>query len=107
MLEQQCSGNMQHRRENTQELLASTQAALDKQAAAWSAACTAMGQLLTQLSVAHDKHKDGHANLQTGIRRSLERTLQVTFISNTGLCGYNAVYVCDLKICRHTGLQIG
>ena len=68
---------MQHQREQAQELQASTQAVLNKQAAAWSAACAALGQLLMQLCEAHDKHKDGHAALQSGIRKALEMTQQV------------------------------
>ncbi len=68
---------MQHRREKAEELLAGTQAVLDKQGAAWSAACAAMGQLLTQLSEAHDSHKEGHSALQAGIQRALEMTKQV------------------------------
>ena len=77
VLEDQCSGNMQQRREHAQELIAATQAVLDKQAAAWSAACAAVGQLLSQLSEAHDRHKEGHAALQSGIKKALDMTQQV------------------------------
>lgn len=77
LLEEQCSNNMQQRREHAQELLAATQAVLDKQAATWSAACAAVGQLLTHLSEAHDRHKEGHASLQSGIKKALDMTHQV------------------------------
>ena len=60
LLEEQCSSTMLQRRDNAQELMATTQAVLNRQHAAWSAACAAMGQLLTQLSGAHDSHKEGH-----------------------------------------------
>ncbi len=56
LLEERCSSSLQQRKENAQELIASTQAVLDKQGAAWKAACAAIGQLLTQLSEAHDRH---------------------------------------------------
>ena len=69
---------MQQRRDNAAELLAGTQAVLDKQAAAWDAACAAVGKLLSQLCEAHDKHSSGHEALQTGIKRALEMTKQVT-----------------------------
>ena len=77
LLEEQCSASMQQRRERAQELLAATQAVLDKQAAAWSAACAAVGQLVTHLSQAHDRHKEGHAALQSGIKNALDMTHQV------------------------------
>ena len=86
LLEDQCSSNMQQRREHGQELLASTQAVLDKQAAAWSAACAAMGQLLSQLCEAHDRHKEGHAELQSGIKRALEMTQQVHSSQHARVC---------------------
>ncbi|KAL3136899.1 hypothetical protein ABBQ32_006507 [Trebouxia sp. C0010 RCD-2024] len=76
LLEEQCSDSMQQRRERAQELLAATQAVLDKQAAAWNAACAAVGQLLTHLSEAHDRHKEGHAALQSGIKKALNTTHQ-------------------------------
>lgn len=68
---------MQQRREHAQHLLAATQAVLHKQAAAWSAACAAVGQLVAQLSEAHDRHKEGHAAMQSGIKKALEMTHQV------------------------------
>lgn len=86
MLEDQCNDNMQQRRDHAQQLLAATQAVLDKQAAAWSAACAAVGQLLTQLSEAHDRHKEGHATLQSGIKQALEMTQKVRLKSLTGRC---------------------
>lgn len=75
---------MQQRRDHAQQLLAATQAVLDKQAAAWSAACAAVGRLLTQLSAAHDRHKEGHATLQSGIKKALEMAQQVRPKSLTG-----------------------
>lgn len=86
MLEDQCNGNIQQRREHAEQLLAATQAVLDKQAAAWNAACAAVGQLLTQLSEAHDRHKEGHATLQSGIKKALEMTNQVRLKSLTRSC---------------------
>ncbi len=77
LLKEQCSSSLQQRKENALELIASTQAVLDKQGAAWKAACAAIGQLLTQLSEAHDRHKEGHVALTTGIMKSLETTKQV------------------------------
>ena len=68
---------MQQRRDRSQQLLAATQAVLDKQAAAWNAACAAVGQLVTQLTGAHDRHKEGHATLQSEIKKALEMTRQV------------------------------
>lgn len=86
LLEEQCSSNMQQRREQAQQLLASTQAVLDKQAAAWCAACAAMGQLLGQLCEAHDRHKEGHAALQNGIKKALEITQQVHSSYRAWIC---------------------
>ena len=77
---------MQQRRNHAQQLLAATQAVLDKQAAAWNAACAAVGQLLTQLSEAHDRHKEGHAALQSKIKMALEMTHQVQLKSLTQSC---------------------
>lgn len=77
LLTEQCSSSLQQRQENAQELIASTQAVLDKQGAAWKAACAAIGQLLTELSEAHDRHKQGHMALTTGITKSLQMTKQV------------------------------
>lgn len=77
LLEEQCSSTMLQRRDNAQELIAATQAVLSRQHAAWSAACAAMGQLLTQLNGAHDSHKEGHDGMTTGIKRALETTKQV------------------------------
>ncbi|DBB04647.1 TPA: hypothetical protein ACH3X1_012711 [Trebouxia sp. C0004] len=76
LLKEQCSSSLQQRQENAQELIANTQAVLDKQGAAWQAAYAAIGQLLTQLSEAHDRHKQGHMALTTGIMKSLETTKQ-------------------------------
>ena len=86
LVEDQCNGNMQQRRDHAQQLLAATQAVLDKQAAAWNAACAAVGLLLTQLSEAHDRHKEGHATLQSGIKKALEMTKQVRLKSLMGSC---------------------
>ena len=68
---------MQQRQQKSQELLASTQAVLDKQAAAWNAACTALGQLVTQLTDGHDSHVAKHAQLQAAIHTALETSKQV------------------------------
>ena len=83
---EQCSSSLQQRKENAQELIASTQALLDKQGAAWKAACAAIGQLLTQLSEAHDRHKEGHTALTTGIMKSLETTKQVLKVTSEAKC---------------------
>ena len=85
LLEEQCDSNMQQRRELAQQMLADTQSVLDRQAAAWNAACAAMGQLLTQLSEAHDQHKQGHAALQSGVHTALEDTKQVQQLHMVGL----------------------
>ena len=77
LLQEQCSSNMQQRQQKSQELLASTQAVLDKQAAAWNAACTALGQLVTQLTDGHDSHVAKHAQLQAAIHTALETSKQV------------------------------
>lgn len=77
---------MQQRREHAQRLLAATQAVLHKQAAAWTAACAAVGQLVTQLSEAHDRHKEGHAAMQSGIQKALEMTHQAQSHSLMGKC---------------------
>jgi len=82
LLKEQCSSSLQQRKENAQELIASTQAMLEKQGAAWKAACAAIGQLLTQLSEAHDRHKEGHTVLTTGIMKSLEMTKQVLKVTS-------------------------
>ncbi len=82
LLTEQCSSSLQQRKENAQELIASTQAVLDKQGAAWKAACAAIGQLLNQLSEAHDRHKEGHMALTTGIMKSLETTKQVLKVTS-------------------------
>ena len=63
--------------EHAQELLATTQAVLDRQAAAWIAACAAIGGLLTQLCQAYDKHKEGHAALGANVKKTLEMTQEV------------------------------
>lgn len=68
---------MQQRHEGGQELLAATQAVLNKQGSSWRAACTALGQLLTQLSQSRDRHAEGHAALKQGIKRALEVTKEV------------------------------
>ncbi len=87
LLKEQCSSSLQQRKENAQELIGNTQAVLDKQGAAWKAACAGIGQLLTQLSEAHDRHKEGHTALTTGIMKSLETTKQVLkVISEADFC---------------------
>lgn len=94
LLQEQCNSSLQLRKENAQELIASTQAVLDKQGAAWKAAYAAIGQLLTQLCEAHDRHKEGHMVLTTGIMKSLETTKQVPKVtSGADSVACYAVYV--------------
>ena len=80
LLQKQCSSSMQQRQEDSQALLASTQAVLDKQAAAWTAACAALGQLVLQLTTAHDSHVAKHAELNAGVQTALQVTKQVLLL---------------------------
>lgn len=101
LLKEQCSSSLQQRKENAQELIANTQAVLDKQGAAWKAACAAVGQLLTQLSEAHDRHKEGHMALTTGILKSLATTKQVLNVtSEADLLFYaRRCMYCQMRVC--------
>ena len=89
LLAEQCHSTIQQRHEGGQELLATTKAVLNKQGSSWRAACTVLGQLLTQLSQSHDKHAEGHALLKQGIKRALEVTKEVGARSPSS-CGRQA-----------------
>ena len=101
LLKEQCSSSLQQRKENAQELIANTQAVLDKQGAAWKAACAAVGQLLTQLSEAHDRHEEGHMALTTGILKSLATTKQVLNVTSEADLLFYATrcMYCQMRVC--------
>ena len=80
LLTEQCSSTMQQRQAGGQELLASTQAVLNKQRSAWQAGCAAMGHVLLQLSQAHVEHSDGYQALKDGIKKALAVAKQVCWM---------------------------